>query len=75
MMTISKGDIDAVKALPGLWINPEQAAGFIGVNPQSIREQARTDPRALGFPVSVMGTRVLIPKAPFLRFWAGEATP
>lgn len=33
-----------------------------------LHEQAMKDPSKLGFPVIVHGTRVKIPKAPFLRF-------
>lgn len=46
----------------------EDAARLLSVNPQSIREQAHTDPKMLGFPVCVIGTRVLIPKEPFYKF-------
>lgn len=35
--------------------------GGFPVKGQSIREQARTEPRLLGFPVSVIGNKVLIP--------------
>ena len=46
----------------------EDAARLLGVNPQSIRDQAHIDPKMLGFPVCVIGTRVLIPKESFYRF-------
>ncbi len=51
-----------------LLIPLEDAARLLGVHPQSIREQAHRDPKKLGFPVSVVGTRVLIPKEPFYKF-------
>ena len=51
-----------------LLISTEDVARLLGVNPQSIRAQAHKDPKKLGFPVSVIGTRVLIPKEPFYRF-------
>lgn len=51
-----------------LLISLEDAGRLLGVNPQSIREQAHNDPKKLGFPVSVIGTRVLIPKEPFFKF-------
>lgn len=46
----------------------EDAARLLGVHPQSIRDQAHIDPKMLGFPVCVIGARVLIPKEPFYRF-------
>lgn len=51
-----------------LLISLDDAARLLGVHPQSIRGQAHIDPKMLGFPVSVIGTRVLIPKEPFYRF-------
>lgn len=51
-----------------LLIPIEDVSRLLGVNPQSIREQAHRDPAKLGFPVSVIGTRVLIPKEPFYKF-------
>jgi hypothetical protein len=51
-----------------LLISIDDVGRLLGVNPQSIREQAHRDPKKLGFPVSVVGTRVLIPKEPFYKF-------
>lgn len=56
-----------------LLIPIEDVARLLGVNPQSIREQAHIDQSKLGFPVSVIGTRVLIPKEPFYKFIGLEA--
>ncbi len=50
------------------FLRAEDVAGILGVNPQSIRDQAHSDPRALGFPVSVIGSSTLIPRLPFLDF-------
>ena len=47
---------------------PDDIAEVLGVNPQSIRNQARIIPNTLGFPVVVVGNRVLIPRKPFLKF-------
>jgi len=51
-------------------LTPKEAAAVLGCNPESIRGQAREDPQMLGFPVCVMGTRVLIPRLSFLK-WLG----
>ncbi len=34
-----------------------------------IRKQAQEDPKKLGFPVCVVGTRVYIPRWSFMQFW------
>lgn len=43
-------------------------APIFSTDPQSIRVQAHEDPRKLGFPVVVIGTRVLIPREGFLAY-------
>lgn len=40
----------------------------LGADPQTIRDTARQRPELLGFPVILTGTRVRIPRIPFLRF-------
>ena len=52
-------------------LTPNQVAPILGVNPHSIRIQAAENPEALGFPVIVIGSRVKIPKRPFLAFMGG----
>ena len=46
-------------------------ADYLGVDPQSIREQAEEDPRMLGFPVIRVKTRTMIPKEGFLNYCKG----
>ncbi len=41
---------------------------FLGCHPYSINCQAKEDPSKLGFPVVMMGTRVLIPKEGFVNY-------
>ena len=53
-------------------ITVEEAARELGVNPQSIRNQAAKDVRAFGFPVVRIGSRTIIPKEPFYRYLKGE---
>lgn len=40
----------------------------LGSDPQTIRDTARQRPELLGFPVILTGSRVKIPRIPFLRF-------
>ena len=54
-------------------LTADDVATAIKVAPQGLRQQAKTDPSKLGFPVCVIGTRVLIPRVSFLR-WFGIET-
>ena len=64
--------IEELKKKRPLFVNSEEVAGILGVNPASIRSQAQGDPTKLGFPVMVIGTRVKIPVKPFLKFLGEE---
>lgn len=61
-----------IKALDKDIITPAQAAGPLGCDPQYIRVAARQRPELLGFPVTLIGSRVKIPKLPFIRYMEGE---
>lgn len=50
---------------------PADVAPVIGCNPHQIRVTARQRPELLGFPVIVVGTRVKIPRKPFIQFIEG----
>jgi len=54
------------------WLTPAQIAPVLGTDPNMIRWQAHENRAALGFPVIVCGTRVKIPKIPFIKFMRGE---
>lgn len=51
-----------------LFVAPADISEILRCDPQCIRKQAQTDPSQLGFPVIVQGSRVRIPRIPFLRF-------
>lgn len=51
-------------------LTPDQVAKVLKCNSQSIRDQAKSAPGMLGFPVTVIGTRVQIPRVGFCR-WMG----
>lgn len=50
-------------------------APILHADPQCIRRQAQVKPEALGFPVSVIGSRCKIPRKGFLRFVEGGNAP
>lgn len=60
--------LDEIEALEKDVLLPKDVAGCLGCNPYSINIQAKDDPGKLGFPVVVLGTRVLIPKDGFLNY-------
>ena len=64
--------MDDCKRRTDLYIDAEDAANILGWSAQAIRRQAQDDPSKLGFPVSVVGSRVRIPRKPFIKFWEGE---
>ena len=55
-----------------MMLTPADIAEVLGVDAQSIRVQARQDPSLLGFPVTVVGNKTIIPRKPFLKFIGGN---
>lgn len=63
--------LEEIEACPKTVLVPTDVAGYLGCEPYSINVAAKTAPELLGFPVIVMGSRVRIPKAGFVRFCRG----
>ena len=61
-----------IENIRGEVLSATQVGAYLHTNPQAIREQARECPEMLGFPVIVVGTRVIIPKAGFLAYISGK---
>ena len=70
-MAARKLTIDEIRDSTRPYLVPEQVRGVLGCDPQALRIQARERPERLGFPVIVLGTRVRIPRLPFLKFLEG----
>jgi hypothetical protein len=70
-MTISE-----IRASDKLMLTPSDVAPVLGCHPYAINVQVKDDASKLGFPVSLIGTRVKIPREGFLRWFDGlqEAT-
>lgn len=64
--------LDAIKQSERLFLVPSEAAAIIGCDPNKIRVTAHQRPELLGFPVCVVGSRVKIPRKPFIQFIEGE---
>ena len=60
--------LEDIENVPKEMLLMEDIAPFLGMNPQSLRSQAQSNPHKLGFPVVVCGTRVRVPKKAFV-FW------
>lgn len=56
-----------IKQTEKAMLTPADIAPVLGCDPNSIRLAARTCPELLGFPVTVVGNRTLIPRKSFLR--------
>ena len=63
--------LQEIKDSPKEILTPTEVAGVLRCDPYSINLQAQKDPSKLGFPVIVIGRRVKIPKAAFIRFVEG----
>ena len=61
--------LEEIEASEKTMLVPEDVAEYLGCHHHTINLQAKANPALLGFPVTVMGTRVRIPREGFLR-WA-----
>lgn len=64
--------IEDIEALPKEVLVPTDIAPLFGCASYSINCQAHIDITKLGFPASLMGSRVMIPKIGFVRWWKYE---
>lgn len=64
--------VEELEALPVSVLSCAQIAPILKANAYTIHETAIQRPDLLGFPVSVMGRRVRIPKDGFIRFLRGN---
>jgi hypothetical protein len=60
--------LDDIKAIDREFLTPAQVAEILNCSAHGVRIWARQRPEQLGFPVCIVGSRVKIPKRPFLRF-------
>lgn len=63
--------LEELEKAPREYLLAREVAPVLGMDPQSLRTAAREYPEALGFPVTVAGSRIVIPKAAFLRHMRG----
>ena len=65
--------LDDLKRLDREVLTPTQVADLLNCSAHGVRSWARQRPEQLGFPVCIIGTRVRIPKRPFIQFMEGKA--
>lgn len=54
------------------FVNAKDIADIVECAAENIRSQAKADQSKLGFPVVVIGSRVKIPRIPFIKYIKGE---
>lgn len=69
---MGKMTLDEIKVIDRDWLLASEVAPILGTDPHSIRVAARVAPGRLGFPVCIIGSRVRIPKKPFIQYWEGK---
>lgn len=63
--------LNDLKKREDVFLTPAVVAQVIGCDPQYIRVAARQHPEQLGFPVTLIGNRVKIPRLAFIRYVEG----
>ncbi len=64
--------LEEIEALPKDMLTPADVAGYLRCDPYAINVRAKKYAQPFPFPVIVIGSRVKIPKFPFLKTMRGE---
>jgi hypothetical protein len=64
--------IDEIRQSDKTMLTPTDIAPILGCHPYSLNVAAKADIKALGFPASLIGTRLRIPRVGFLRWFDGQ---
>lgn len=72
MENAKRDELARIEALPKDILVPTDIAGYLGCSPYSINVATRDGRNPFPFPVIRMGTRVRIPKLPFVKAMRGE---
>ena len=65
-------ELDRIEALDKEMLVPTDIAKYLGCNPYTINVATRDGNNPFPFPIIRMGSRVRIPKTPFLKAMRGE---
>jgi hypothetical protein len=66
-------NLQDIKHSTAVFLTAKDISDIMRVDPQSIRNQAKKAPAALGFPISFVGNQLKIPRIPFLQFIGEES--
>lgn len=66
--------LDEMRTCQREFLIPREVAPLLGCDPYAINVAAKQCPERLGFNVSVIGTRVKIPRLAFIRWMEGVKT-
>ena len=64
--------LDEIRTSDKPFLIATDISDILGCDPHNIRLMAKQRPELLGFPVCVVGTRVKIPRVPFIQFLDGK---
>ena len=64
--------IDEIRQSDKTMLTPTDIAPVLGCHPYSLNVAAKANIKALGFPASLIGTRLRIPRVGFLRWFDGQ---
>lgn len=64
--------LDEIRNYQRDYLTPAQVAEVLGCDPQDVRVAAKVHPERLGFNVSIVGSRIKIPRLAFIRWMEGE---
>lgn len=64
--------LEQIESLQKDMLTPSDIAGYLGCNPYAINVATRDGLNPFPFPIIRMGTRVKIPKIPFIKVMRGE---
>ena len=71
-METNNTPLDEIRKMDKDIITPEIAAKVLCCDPHYIRVTAHNRPELLGFPVTLIGNRVKIPRKAFIRYMDGK---
>jgi hypothetical protein len=71
-MAIMNDELDRIEALPKEMLVPTDICKYLGCSAYTINVATRDGKNPFPFPVIRLGTRVKIPKAPFIKAMRGQ---
>lgn len=64
--------LDEIRNLDREYLLPREVASILGCKPYAINVWAKQNPKGLGFPTCVIGSRVKVPRLAFIQWLTGQ---